>query len=37
MSPLSVANFLPPSDVTFDLVIFDEASQVRPADALGTC
>jgi very-short-patch-repair endonuclease len=35
MSPLSVANFLPPSDVTFDLVIFDEASQVRPADALG--
>ncbi len=35
MSPLSVANFLPPSAVTFDLVIFDEASQVRPADALG--
>jgi very-short-patch-repair endonuclease len=35
MSPLSVANFLPPGTVTFDLVIFDEASQVRPADALG--
>jgi very-short-patch-repair endonuclease len=35
MSPLSVANFLPPTAVTFDLVIFDEASQVRPADALG--
>jgi very-short-patch-repair endonuclease len=35
MSPLSVANFLPPCAVNFDLVIFDEASQVRPADALG--
>lgn len=35
MSPLSVANFLPPSTVVFDLVIFDEASQVKPADALG--
>jgi very-short-patch-repair endonuclease len=35
MSPLSVANFLPPGTVQFDLVIFDEASQVKPADALG--
>jgi len=35
MSPLSVANFLPPGTVDFDLVIFDEASQVKPADALG--
>lgn len=35
MSPLSIANFLPPGAVDFDLVIFDEASQVRPADALG--
>ena len=35
MSPLSVANFLAPESITFDLVIFDEASQVRPADALG--
>jgi len=35
MSPLSVAAFLPPGLVTFDLVIFDEASQVRPVDALG--
>jgi very-short-patch-repair endonuclease len=35
MSPLSVANFLAPGTLTFDLVIFDEASQVRPADALG--
>ncbi len=36
MSPLSVANFLPPGTVDFDLVIFDEASQVKPADALGS-
>lgn len=33
MSPLSVSQFLP-SDMTFDVVIFDEASQVRPADAI---
>lgn len=35
MSPLSVANFLPPGAVGFDLVVFDEASQVKPVDALG--
>lgn len=35
MSPLSIANFLPPGSVEFDLVIFDEASQVRPVEALG--
>ncbi len=35
MSPLSVATFLPPGRLAFDLVVFDEASQVRPADALG--
>lgn len=35
MSPMSIANFLPPSSIDFDLVIFDEASQVRPVDALG--
>ncbi|MCW3464369.1 DUF3320 domain-containing protein [Chitinophaga nivalis] len=35
MSPLSIANFLPPGALEFDLVIFDEASQVRPVDALG--
>ena len=35
MSPLSVATFLPPGDIEFDLVVFDEASQVRPSDALG--
>jgi len=36
MSPLSVADFLAPGSLTFDLVIFDEASQVRPVDAFGS-
>ena len=35
MSPLSIAKFIPPGSVHFDLVIFDEASQVRPVDAIG--
>jgi very-short-patch-repair endonuclease len=35
MSPLSVAQYLPPGKLTFDLVIMDEASQIRPEDALG--
>lgn len=35
MSPLSIANFLAPGSIEFDLVIFDEASQVRPVEALG--
>ncbi|HZO24564.1 MAG TPA: DUF4011 domain-containing protein [Chloroflexota bacterium] len=35
MSPLSVAQHLGDSAVTFDLVIFDEASQILPADAIG--
>jgi hypothetical protein len=35
MSPISVAQFLPPGRLTFDLVVIDEASQVRPEDALG--
>ncbi len=35
MSPLSVAAYLAPGQVRFDLVVFDEASQVRPVDALG--
>lgn len=34
MSPLSVAQFLPPGTVSFDAVIFDEASQIKPEDAL---
>ena len=35
MSPTSVAQFIPPASVTFDLVIIDEASQMRPEEALG--
>ncbi len=35
MSPLSVSTFLDTDDIRFDLVIFDEASQVFPWDALG--
>ncbi len=35
MSPLSVAQYLEPGGVEFDLLIFDEASQVKPIDALG--
>lgn len=35
MSPISVAQFLPPGTVEFDLLVIDEASQVRPEDALG--
>ncbi|KNY27460.1 DUF3320 domain-containing protein [Pseudobacteroides cellulosolvens] len=35
MSPISIANFLPPEGLGFDLVIFDEASQVRPVEAFG--
>ena len=34
MSPLSVSQFLPP-DMRFDAVVFDEASQVKEADAVG--
>jgi REase_MTES_1575/Protein of unknown function (DUF4011)/AAA domain/Protein of unknown function (DUF3320) len=33
MSPLAVSQFLPP-DMHFDVVIFDEASQVSPGDAI---
>ena len=39
MSPLSVAQFIDPMnspDLRFDVVIFDEASQVKPEDALGS-
>ncbi len=35
MSPLSVAQYLRPGGLVFDLVLMDEASQVRPADGLG--
>lgn len=35
MSPLSVALYLPPTGPQFDLVIFDEASQIKPEDSFG--
>lgn len=35
MSPLSVAQFLPPGVLEFDLLVMDEASQIQPVDALG--
>ncbi len=35
MSPLSVAMYLPRDGPQFDIVIFDEASQVKPEDAFG--
>ena len=36
MSPSSVAQFLEPGSVEFDLVIIDEASQMRPEEAIGS-
>ena len=35
MSPLSIAKYISPGSIEFDLVVFDEASQVRPVDAMG--
>jgi very-short-patch-repair endonuclease len=35
MSPLSVAQYLGETALTFDVVVFDEASQILPADAIG--
>lgn len=35
MSPLSVAQFLEPGVMRFDLLVMDEASQIEPVDALG--
>ncbi|HUG80367.1 MAG TPA: AAA domain-containing protein, partial [Bryobacterales bacterium] len=35
MSPLSVAQFLAPGTLEFDLVVFDEASQVKVVDSYG--
>lgn len=35
MSPISIAQYLPPESVSFDLLVIDEASQVRPEEALG--
>ena len=35
MGPLSVAQYLAPGELSFDLVIMDEASQLKPEDAIG--
>ncbi len=35
MSPLSIAQYLPPDKDLFDVVIFDEASQITTWDAIG--
>ena len=35
MGPDSVAKFVPPGSIKFDLVVFDEASQIRVEDAIG--
>ncbi|MEP4076992.1 DUF4011 domain-containing protein [Haloferula sp.] len=35
MGPRSVAQYLAPGAIDFDLLVIDEASQMRPADALG--
>jgi very-short-patch-repair endonuclease len=36
MGPHSVAQYLAPGQIEFDLVVMDEASQIKPQDALGT-
>jgi hypothetical protein len=35
MGPLSVAQYIPPHHEKFDILIMDEASQVKPEDAIG--
>src|SRR5262249_18391733 len=35
MGPLSVAQYIAPGHLKFDLVVMDEASQLKPEDALG--
>jgi very-short-patch-repair endonuclease len=35
MSPLSVSQYLKPTGLRFDLLVIDEASQMRPEDAIG--
>ena len=35
MSPLTVSQYLRPGIINFDLVVMDEASQLRPEEALG--
>ena len=36
ISPLSIAQYLPANQDLFDIVIFDEASQITPWDAVGS-
>lgn len=36
MSPLSVSTFLESGKISFDTIVFDEASQIFPQDAIGT-
>ena len=36
MSPLAVSSFLDVNDIRFDVVIFDEASQICPENAIGS-
>ncbi len=36
MSPLSACQFIDPRKIRFDVVIFDEASQICPEDAIGS-
>ena len=36
MGPMSVAQYLAPGQIDFDLVVMDEASQIKPEDALGS-
>ncbi len=35
MSPMSIAQFVVPGSMVFDLILIDEASQIKPEDALG--
>ncbi len=35
MSPMSLAQYVEPGALEFDLIVMDEASQVRPVEALG--
>lgn len=35
MSPITVSSFIPRKTMAFDYVIFDEASQIKPSDAIG--
>jgi len=37
MGPRSVAQYLTPGALEFDVLVIDEASQLKPAEALGAC